>query len=211
MRKRTNIAKERERKIKSPDADKRLSVFRAFCKCAWRRMLIEEKVNSSSVKTIKDFSESSQDSCTRITSTMTITGDIKSSDNVHIHGQVFGNVKTNATVYATDLILGNVSAQSGFFKGARIKGRVSLTDDFALGENSTIVGDVKCKNAHIAGKIKGNCDIEASANLTSTALLSGDIITSDISTEQGAKIIGSISTGIKDLDLDAEFDFGGEL
>lgn len=77
--------------------------------------IIEEKVSSSSVKTVKDFSESSQDTCTRITSTMIITGDIKSSDNVHIHGQVFGNVKTNATVYATDLILGNVSAQSGFF------------------------------------------------------------------------------------------------
>ena len=125
-------------------------------------MSSQKTIVPETVTTIKDFSEAPADS-TRITKPMSGTGELKADDVMFVDGQLFGNVKTSATVHATDLIIGDVSAQNAFFSGARVKGNVTLTDDLIAGDNFTIVGDVKCSNASISGKIKGNCDIEHSA------------------------------------------------
>lgn len=172
---------------------------------------VEEHINPESVTTVRDFSKTASDGSTYITSTMTVTGDIKSDDNIYVDGQMYGNVRTGAAVHSTALILGDINAQNAFFNGARVKGNICLTEDLVAGVNSAVIGDIKCNNADISGKIKGNCLLQGSARLSSSALLSGDITASDIATEQGAKIIGTISTGTDDINLDAEFDFGGEL
>ncbi len=146
-----------------------------------------------------------------MTKTMVITGDLRSDDDIFVDGQLLGSIKTSRTLHATDFIVGDINAQNAFFSNARIKGNVTLTDDLIAGDNSAIIGDVKCKNARISGKIKGNCDIEGSAQLATSALLSGDPTASDIAAEQGSRIIGTVSTGAKDINIDAEFDFGDEL
>ncbi len=146
-----------------------------------------------------------------MTKTMVITGDLRSDDDIFVDGQLLGSIKTSRTLHATDFIVGDINAQNAFFSNARIKENVTLTDDLIAGDNSAIIGDVKCKNARISGKIKGNCDIEGSAQLATSALLSGDLTASDIAAEQGARIIGTVSTGAKDINIDAEFDFGDEL
>ena len=121
-----------------------------------------------------------------------------------------GNLKTSASVHASDMILGDIAAAAAVFSGARIKGSLDLSDDLVIGEGSAIVGDIKCGNADIAGKVKGNCSIEGTARLASSSLVAGDITAGSIATEQGAKIIGTIRSGSK-INVDAEFDFGGEL
>ncbi len=161
---------------------------------------------------IKAF-QADDDNCTHLTSTMVIKGNFKSSDDLYIDGSVYGDIKTDATIHAKGLVGGNITAASTFLTGeAKVKGNFALKEDFVVGENVAIIGDVKCKNAHISGKIKGNCDIEDSATLTSTALLAGDIIVSEISTAQGARIVGAVTTRApQNFDFDAEFDFGGDF
>ena len=59
--------------------------------------------------------------------------------------------------------------------------------------------------------IKGDCDVKTFAKMKQSAYLFGNVIADDLETEQGAKIIGTITTRTGDLDLDSDFDFGGEF
>ena len=167
--------------------------------------------DAAGVTSVKEFSAGAAEGSTCITKHMSVSGDIKSEDDVCVDGQLVGNLKTNASVRASDMILGDVAAAAAVFSGARVKGNLAFSEDLVIGEGSVIVGDIKCGNADIAGKVKGNCSIEGAARLASSALVAGDITAGSIATEQGAKIIGTIRSGDNKINVDAEFDFGGDL
>lgn len=170
-----------------------------------------EQTVSDDVVSYKEFTDTQSEESTRITSSMVIKGNIKSKDNIFVHGEVIGDITTSASINSTNLIVGNVSCQDMFMNGARLRGNVTLAGDFAIGENSVVVGDIKCENINIAGKVKGNCDVAKSARMVRGAYLSGDIITDDIATEQGSRINGKISLKTANNDIDDDFDFGGEF
>ena len=163
------------------------------------------------VVTYKEFTEQPSANCTRVTGTMVIQGDIKSDDNIHVNGQIIGDIKTSADLTSTNLVLGNVMAHEARLNGGRIKGDVALRGDFQLGEGSVVVGDIECENLQVSGKIKGNCQVQESASFYENAYLLGDIQARDLSTQQGAKIVGAIRIICEDPDMDADFDFGGDF
>ena len=149
-------------------------------------------------------------SCTRITPNMIINGDISSSDNLLIEGQVFGNVNTSADVTANNLIVGNVQAGSVALNSARIKGDLSMDGTLAIGESTIVVGAVSADALKVAGKVRGDIIVKESALITESALVVGDITAAFVSTQAGARINGSIiTTNTKsEIDIDAEFDLG---
>ncbi len=166
---------------------------------------------ASQVVTYKEFADQTSANCTRITGTMIIKGDIKSDDNIHVNGQVVGEIRTSSNVTSTNLIIGDVFAQEARLDGARLKGNVDLKGGFRLGDNSVVVGNVACDQLSVSGKIKGNCDVNGSAAFDEKAYLLGDITAADLSTQQGAKIVGTIRVASEDPDIDTDFDFGGEF
>ena len=149
-------------------------------------------------------------SCTRITPNMIINGDISSSDNLLIEGQVFGNVNTSADVTANNLIVGNIQAGSVALNSARIKGDLSMDGTLAIGESTIVVGAVSADALKVAGKVRGDIIVKESALITESALVVGDITAAFVSTQAGARINGSIiTTNTKsEIDIDAEFDLG---
>ena len=149
-------------------------------------------------------------SCTRITPNMVINGDISSSDNLLIEGQVFGNVNTSADVTANNLIVGNIQAGSVALNSARIKGDLSMDGTLAIGESTIVVGAVSADALKVAGKVRGDIVVKESALITESALVVGDITAAFVSTQAGARINGSIiTTNTKsEIDIDAEFDLG---
>ncbi len=153
---------------------------------------------------------SAEYSCTRITPNMVITGDISSSDNLLIEGQVFGDINTSADVTANNLIVGNVKASSVALNSARIKGALDMDGTLAIGESTIVVGDISADALKVAGKVRGNIVVKESALITETALVVGDITANFVSTQAGARINGSIiTTSTKsEIDIDAEFDLG---
>ena len=163
------------------------------------------------VVTYREFTEQPTANCTRVTGTMVIKGDVKSEDDIYVNGQVIGDIKTSANLTSTNLILGNVQAQNARLDGARVKGDVTLKGDFTMAEGSVIVGNIACEHLNNAGKIKGNCHVQESASFSEKAYLLGDIEARDLSTQQGAKIVGSIRIVCEEPDLDADFDFGGDF
>lgn len=163
------------------------------------------------VVTYKEFSDSGSEECTRITNSMIIKGNIESKDNIFVNGEVVGDIRTAAGINSTNLILGNITATDMFLNNARVRGDISLQGDCIVGNNSVVVGDIKCSNLTVSGKIKGNCKVDKTTALTKVAYISGDIATDDIATEQGAKINGAVTIIGGTQDIDADFDFGGEF
>ena len=163
------------------------------------------------VVTYKEYSETSSEESTLITGSMVIKGNIDSKDNIFVNGEVVGDIKTSANINSTNMILGNVSAGDMVLNSARVRGNIALHGDCIVGNNSVVVGDIKCSNLSVAGKVKGNCHVEKTTALSGAAYVSGDIATDDIATEQGAKINGAVTIIGGTEDLDADFDFGGEF
>ena len=149
-------------------------------------------------------------SCTRITPSMVIAGDVSSSDNLLIEGQVFGNIDTSADVTANNLIVGNVKAGSVALNSARIKGDLEMDGTLAIGESTIVIGTVRADALKVAGKVRGDIVVKESALITESALVVGDITAAYVSTQAGARINGSIiTTNTKsEIDIDAEFDLG---
>ena len=148
--------------------------------------------------------------CTRITPNMVVNGDISSSDNLLIEGQVFGNIDTSADVTANNLIVGNVKAGSVALNSARIKGDLEMDGALAIGDSTIVIGNVAADALKIAGKVRGDINVKESALLTETALIVGDITAAFVTTQSGARINGSITTtsARSEVDLDTEFDLG---
>lgn len=150
---------------------------------------------------------------TTITSTMKITGDIKSEDNLFIDGQVFGNITTTENVRARNLIVGDIKADNVMFNKVRLKGNSMLKGNAVVEDDSIIVGNIYAENIKLAGKVKGDLDINGAAVLLEKALVVGNIVVSTLATESGARIDGNISTNTKSrtIDEDEEFDLGGDF
>lgn len=161
--------------------------------------------------TFKDYSQNTEKDCTRLSSTMIVEGEVKSDDTVFVNGELIGNIRTSSDINISNLVIGNISAQNVLLRDGRIKGDVTLGGDLSVGENSVVVGDIKCQNLEVSGKIKGNCQVEDSAMLSNTAYMVCDITASSIASQQGAKIIGTVTTTSIDPAAEAEFDFGGEF
>lgn len=156
-----------------------------------------------------DFHVTGEDS-TQITKNMTVTGDIQSNDDLIVDGRIFGNVTTSGNLSMSNLVVGDLKACNISLTGARVKGDVSLDGNLRVEESTIIVGDVTGNSVKVSGKIKGNLDLEDMIVLTSDAFVSGNILASNILTESGARINGSVSTRNtgSDYDVESEFDLG---
>lgn len=160
-----------------------------------------------------DFGFDVTDDATIVTPNMIIKGNIKSSDDVLIGGEVIGDITTSANIKVDNLVLGNITAINGNIDTGRVKGAINLDGSFNVGPNAIIAGNIKSKDIRVSGKIKGDLDIDGSVFMTSGSLVDGDITSDDFSTEVGSKIVGRIVTRHDDIDFDfeSEFDFGGDL
>lgn len=149
-------------------------------------------------------------SCTRVTPNMVISGNVSSSDNLLIEGQVFGNISTSADVTVSNLIVGDLKARNVALNNARIKGNLDMSETLAVGNTTIIIGDISADAFKLSGKVRGNVFVNESALITETALLVGNIAAKYVTTQTGARISGAITTtaNTNKIDVDSEFDLG---
>ncbi len=146
--------------------------------------------------------------CTRVTPSMVITGDVSSSDNLLVEGPVYGNIDTSSNVTVKNLVLGNLNADSASLDGAKVKGDIKLSGTVAINDKSIVVGSVKSNALKLDGKVRGNINVNESALLSESALLVGDITAQYVTAQTGSRILGKITTiGLnQNTDIDKEFD-----
>ena len=78
---------------------------------------------------------------------VTITGNMKSADNIQVNGNVKGKIETKSDVLVgeTALIDGSIKAKNVIVTGM-IKGNTEVTEDLEIAPTGKIFGDVITKN-----------------------------------------------------------------
>ncbi len=82
----------------------------------------------------------------------------------------------------------------------KVKGQVKCSDTVTVGNGGELEAEINCKNASIAGNIKGNIIASEKVELQAKAEITGDLKTKSLVIEQGAVFCGSCN--MKD-DIDA--------
>jgi cytoskeletal protein CcmA (bactofilin family) len=89
--------------------------------------------------------------------------------------EIIGDIKSNGDIRIDGSLTGNLS----------IKGKV------VIGPSGKISGEVFCKNSEVSGFIEGKITVEQLLSLKASSKILGDISTSKLSIEPGAKFSGN--------------------
>ena len=113
---------------------------------------LSDQVSSMERKTEPDFrntrdmsffastsAETSSDTAV-ITAGMTITGDVISSGNMDLIGNINGNIEINGKLNVTGSINGNSSAAEIYAESAQINGEVKSKGSVKIGQSSVVIG-----------------------------------------------------------------------
>lgn len=128
-----------------------------------------------------------------ITAGMTITGDVISSGNMDLIGNINGNIEINGKLNVTGSINGNSSAAEIYAESAQINGEVKSKGSVKIGQSSVVIGNIFATSAVIAGAVKGDIDVHGPVVLDASAIVMGNIKSKSVQINNGAVIEGMCS------------------
>jgi cytoskeletal protein CcmA (bactofilin family) len=88
---------------------------------------------------------------------------------------ITGDIKSNGDIRIDGSLIGNLNT----------KGKV------VIGLTGKVKGEIICKNSEVSGLIEGKISVKELLNLKATSKILGDITTSKLSIEPGAKFSGN--------------------
>lgn len=88
-------------------------------------------------------------------------------------------------------IKGDIQSNGDFRLDGTLIGSIHSKGKIVIGETGNVEGEVVCKNADISGKVKAQVNVSELLSLKTTARLSGEITTSKLAIEPGAKFSGT--------------------
>ena len=103
---------------------------------------------------------------------------------------IISEAKPNTIVSGTS-IKGEIKTNGDFRIDGDLNGSIVCKGKIVVGQSGSIDGEIQCQNADLSGNIRGKVIVEQLLSLKSTATLNGDVITSKISIEPGAKFSGT--------------------
>ncbi len=95
------------------------------------------------------------------------------------------------TIVSGTVIKGEISTNGDFRIDGKLIGSITCKGKIVVGQSGSIEGEIECQNADLSGNIKAKVHVEQLLSLKATAVFSGDIVTSKISIEPGAKFSGT--------------------
>jgi cytoskeletal protein CcmA (bactofilin family) len=88
-------------------------------------------------------------------------------------------------------ITGNIKSAGDIRIDGSLTGNLSTRGKVVIGPTGKIKGEVICKNSEISGIIEGKISVSQLLNLKASSKILGDIATSRLSIEPGAKFTGN--------------------
>ncbi len=168
------------------------------------------KVNQYAGSTV-ELARVEENAGSHITSTMVVTGKVKTESDLFVEGVVYGNLVTSHDVSLKSLVVGDIKASNIYLNSARVKGNVKGSEKVNVGDKTIVVGDITAQNIVVRGKVKGDLKASDTTILEEAALVAGDITTGNILSSAGACLKGSITTSrAAEIDDETEFDLGVE-
>ncbi len=92
-------------------------------------------------------------------------------------------------------IQGDVQTDGDIRVDGSVMGNMKVRGKLVIGQQGIIEGEVECKNASIAGALKGTLKVAHSMSLSATANIEGNVHTEKLSIELGASINGAVTMG----------------
>lgn len=89
--------------------------------------------------------------------------------------EITGDIKSNGDIRVDGSLTGNLST----------KGKV------VIGPTGKVKGEVNCRNSEVSGVIEGKISVGQLLNLKASSKILGDIVTSKLSIEPGARFTGT--------------------
>jgi len=88
---------------------------------------------------------------------------------------ITGDIKSNGDIRIDGSLTGNLNT----------KGKV------VIGSTGKVTGEVFCKNSEVSGVVEGKISVSQLLNLKASSKIIGDIVTSKLSIEPGARFTGN--------------------
>jgi cytoskeletal protein CcmA (bactofilin family) len=106
------------------------------------------------------------------------------------------NTKKNSPVMPTNinpgtLIEGNINSDGDIRLDGNMKGNLTTKSKVVIGPQGSIDGNIDCESADIFGKVNGDIHVKELLFMKNTSTVDGDIFTSKLVVENGAKFNGS--------------------
>lgn len=106
----------------------------------------------------------------------------KSNDAEHTSVNLIGNGTT---------IKGEVKSNGDIRIDGTLVGQVYSKGKIIVGNTGVIEGEIYCQNADFSGKINAKVEVSELLSLKATSRLNGEIVTSKLAIEPGARFTGS--------------------
>lgn len=88
-------------------------------------------------------------------------------------------------------ITGNITSTGDIRIDGNLNGNLNTRGKVVIGPSGRVKGEVVCKNLEVSGTIEGKVAIENLLNLKASSKINGEIMTSRLSIEPGAKFTGT--------------------
>lgn len=162
----------------------------------------ENQSETSSVNSFYGDVYAQPASKTVISKDTSIVGEIHSTSDVEISGNLKGNVETSGDIKLCGKIIGDIMGNNIDLIAGEVQGNIIAAATLTIDSDSVVVGDTTANNILMDGKQKGNMQIENMADFQSNALLKGNVTTGRLSISEGAKLRGAIQVKIDDTEED---------
>ena len=123
----------------------------------------------------------------------TIHGDIKTKGHLAVVGIVEGNVTTAGNLMLAGVIKGTIKCNNIVIDGANHSQTIHAQGSVSIKENTVINAPIFCKHISIMGTVVGNIKASGNIGLAKTAVVKGDMSSSVLAVEPGAKIQGTVT------------------
>lgn len=100
------------------------------------------------------------------------------------------NTTINLISNGTD-ITGDITSNGDIRIDGTLKGSLNTKGKVVIGTTGKINGEVICKNSEVSGIVEGKITVGQLLNLKASSKILGDIVTSKLSIEPGAKFTGN--------------------
>jgi cytoskeletal protein CcmA (bactofilin family) len=100
------------------------------------------------------------------------------------------NTTINLISNGTD-ITGDIKSNGDIRIDGTLSGNLNTKGKVVIGPTGKVTGEVICKNSEVSGIVEGKITVGQLLNLKASSKILGDIVTSKLSIEPGAKFSGS--------------------
>ena len=150
---------------------------------------------SNSKQTVTDnFKENKDYEYTVIGCSTLVESNIKCGGSIKVEGTVKGRLTVSGSCDVCGCVEGDIEANDVTLQaGAKVTGNILCKSDFSSATGSSVTGNVDGKNAVINSTVNGNVTVISDLKLTSSAVISGDITSANISVASGAVLNGRVN------------------